>query len=63
MHARARQLLDEGREKFLARDFPAAEGILTGLLPDVKGYADVHNMLGGLTAWEKLKLPLEKASS
>ena len=28
-----------------------------------QGYMDVHNLLGGLTAWEKLKLPLEKASS
>lgn len=28
-----------------------------------QGYTDVHNLLGGLTAWEKLKLPLEKASS
>ena len=24
------------------------------------GYTDVINMLGGLTAWEKLDLPLEK---
>lgn len=46
MDARARQLLDEGREKFLARDFLAAEQILSDLLPDVKGFADVHNMLG-----------------
>ena len=27
------------------------------------GYADVFNMLGGLTAWEKLGLPLEASSS
>ena len=46
MDARARKLLDEGREKFLARDFHNAEQILTDLLPDVKGFADVHNMLG-----------------
>ena len=24
------------------------------------GYTRVHNMLGGITAWEKLGLPLEK---
>lgn len=46
MDARTQQSLDEGREKFLARDFPAAEKILSDLLPDVKGFADVHNMLG-----------------
>lgn len=28
-----------------------------------QGYSDVYNMLGGITAWEKLGLPLEAASS
>lgn len=46
MDARFRQLLDEGREKFLARDYAAAEKLLTEVLPEVKGFADVHNMLG-----------------
>ena len=41
-------------------------GYRSGLAASIlrrQGYTDVHNMLGGLTAWEKLKLPLEKASS
>ena len=25
------------------------------------GFTRVHNMLGGITAWEKLNLPLEKS--
>lgn len=27
-----------------------------------QGFGNVHNMLGGLTAWEKLELPLERSS-
>ena len=46
MDARTRQLLDEGREKFLARDYASAEKLLADVLPDVTGFADVHNMLG-----------------
>ena len=46
MDARVRQLLDEGREKFLARDYPAAEKLLGEAMPEVKHFADVHNMLG-----------------
>ena len=46
MNANIRQLLDDGREKFLARDYVTAEKLLAQALPDVKGFADVHNMLG-----------------
>ena len=46
MDARIRQLVDDGREKFLARDYVTAERLLTEALPEVKGFADVHNMLG-----------------
>lgn len=46
MDERTRQLLDEGRERFLARDYPAVEKLLGGILAEVKDYADVHNMLG-----------------
>ena len=46
MDARTRKLLEEGREKFLARDYAAAEKLLGEALPEVRTFADVHNMLG-----------------
>ena len=39
-------LLDQGRERYKTRDFPAAEKLLEAVLVSTPGFADVHNMLG-----------------
>ena len=46
MDARLKGMLEEGREKFLAREFPAAEKVLEQVCSELSGFADVHNMLG-----------------
>jgi tetratricopeptide (TPR) repeat protein len=46
MDVSTKELLEEGRKKFAARDFAEAEALLGKVLETEKGYADVHNMLG-----------------
>jgi tetratricopeptide (TPR) repeat protein len=41
-----RRLLTLGREHYRARDYDAAEAVLTQVVADHRGFADVYNMLG-----------------
>ena len=38
--------------------WPGGSGLACSILKRA-GFSRIHNMLGGITAWEKLELPLE----
>ena len=46
MDERLKQLLTQGRDLYHNREFEKAEKVLTQVLRENRGFADVHNMLG-----------------
>jgi tetratricopeptide (TPR) repeat protein len=46
MDERLKQLLNQGRDLYENREFDKAEKVLTQVLRENRGFADVHNMLG-----------------
>jgi tetratricopeptide (TPR) repeat protein len=46
MDERLKQLLTQGRDLYQNREFEKAEKVLTQVLRENRGFADVHNMLG-----------------